>query len=189
MLTFCPPYSHACFQHRVSSLRSPPGWQAHQLPHFVPPAHSQFLPHLSLATYDRRKACVLFWMIFCCCCLISSEPKPLVSSGSSRSRGLGTPLLAPLILKLDFTPASEGPHSARERLGIMMNRQAWLLCCLHTSPRIHSFLTDSLGLISPPKRLRSTPIFLYFLIFCTENSLAFLADFLKYEKLLTEPCL
>lgn len=153
----------------------------------------QLIPNLFLICLWRltieERPVSYSWMIFCCCCLISSEPKPLVSSGSSRSRGLGTPLLAPLILKLDFTPASEGPHSARERLGIMMNRQAWLLCCLHTSPRIHSFLTDSLGLISPPKRLRSTPIFLYFLIFCTENSLAFLADFLKYEKLLTEPCL
>uniref|UniRef100_A0A480FYJ4 Uncharacterized protein n=1 Tax=Sus scrofa TaxID=9823 RepID=A0A480FYJ4_PIG len=42
------------------------------------------------------------WMIFCCCCRISSKPKPLVSSGSSKSQGLGTARLAPPVIRLDL---------------------------------------------------------------------------------------
>lgn len=42
------------------------------------------------------------WIIFCCCSRISSKPKPLVSSGSSKSHGLGTPRLAPPVIRLDL---------------------------------------------------------------------------------------
>lgn len=69
-----------------------------------------------------------------------------------------------------------GLHSCIRRT-TYRQRNTRLLCCLHTLPRTHSFLADSLGFISPQKRLRSSPTFLYFLIFCTENSLAFLTDF------------
>ena len=42
------------------------------------------------------------WIIFYCCCRISSKPKPLVSSGSSKSQGLGAPRLAPPVIRLDL---------------------------------------------------------------------------------------
>lgn len=42
------------------------------------------------------------WIIFCCCSRISSKPKPLVSSGSSKSHGLGPPRLAPPVIRLDL---------------------------------------------------------------------------------------
>ena len=53
------------------------------------------------------------WIIFCCCCRISSKPKPLVSSGSSKSQGLGAPRLAPPVIRLDLRTRLNALHSSK----------------------------------------------------------------------------
>ena len=54
------------------------------------------------------------WIIFCCCCRISSKPKPLVSSGSSKSQGLGAPRLAPPVIRLDLIRLGSAPSFLKE---------------------------------------------------------------------------
>ena len=53
------------------------------------------------------------WISFCCCCRISSKPKPLVSSGSSKSQGLGAPRLAPPVIRLDLRTRLNALHSSK----------------------------------------------------------------------------
>lgn len=53
------------------------------------------------------------WMICCCCCRIPSTPKPLVSSGSSKSQGLGTPRLAPPVIRLDLKTGLNVSHNSK----------------------------------------------------------------------------
>ena len=53
------------------------------------------------------------WIIFYCCCRISSKPKPLVSSGSSKSQGLGAPRLAPPVIRLDLRTRLNALHSSK----------------------------------------------------------------------------
>lgn len=53
------------------------------------------------------------WIIFCCCSRISSKPKPLVSSGSSKSHGLGPPRLAPPVIRLDLRTRLQALHNSK----------------------------------------------------------------------------